>query len=55
MIRNYTLTFFFITFFVAFDLITATGATDLTVFAGPPVFACLLLPLALVEAWLRSR
>jgi hypothetical protein len=55
MIRNYTVTFFFITFFVAFDILTAAGAADVTVFAGPLVFGCLLLPLALVEAWLRSR
>lgn len=55
MIRNYTVTFFFITFFVAFDILTAAGATEVTVFAGPLVFGCLLLPLGLVEAWLRSR
>ncbi len=54
MIRNYAVTFFFIVFFAAYDAAGALGYTDVVAFAGPLVFACLLVPLVLVEAWLRS-
>lgn len=54
MVRNYTVTFFFITFFVAFDLAQLAGWSDVTVLAGPLVFGCLLIPLLLVEAVLRK-
>jgi uncharacterized membrane protein len=55
MVRNYTVTFFFITFFVAFDIAQAAGATDITVLAGPLVVACLILPLLVVETVLRRK
>lgn len=55
MIRNYTVTFFFITFFVAYDVAQLAGYTDIVTLAGPLVFACLLLPLAVVETVLRAR
>ena len=54
MVRNYTVTFFFITFFVAFDMAQLAGWSDVTVLAGPLVFACLLVPLLVVEAALRK-
>jgi hypothetical protein len=54
MVRNYTVTFFFITFFVAFDVAQLAGWSDITVLAGPLVFACLLVPLLVVEAALRK-
>jgi uncharacterized membrane protein len=55
MIRNYTVTFFFITFFAAFDLGLYVGWTGVMAVTGPLVFACLLLPLAIVEVALRVR
>ena len=55
MVRNYTVTFFFITFFVAFDIAQAAGATDITLVAGPLVVACLVFPLLLVETVLRRK
>jgi uncharacterized membrane protein len=55
MVRNYTVTFFFITFFVAYDIAQAAGATDVTVLAGPLVIACLILPLLVVETLLRRK
>jgi uncharacterized membrane protein len=53
MVRNYTVTFFFITFFVAFDVAQLAGWGDVTVLAGPLVFGCLFIPLLAVEAALR--
>ena len=53
MVRNYTVTFFFITFFVAFDLAQLAGWTDVTVLAGPLVFVCLFIPLLAVEVALQ--
>jgi uncharacterized membrane protein len=55
MIRNYTVTFFFIVFFAAYDAAGALGYTDVVTLAGPLVFACLLAPLVIVEAWLRGQ
>jgi hypothetical protein len=54
MVRNYTATFFFITFFVAFGVAQLAGWSDVTVPAGPLVFACLFVPLLVVEAALRK-
>jgi len=34
MVRNYTVTFFFITFFVAYDVAQLAGWSDFTVLAG---------------------
>jgi uncharacterized membrane protein len=55
MVRNYTVTFFFIVFFVAYDLAQWAGWQDVTAYAGPLVLGCLLLPLAVVEVALRAR
>ena len=55
MIRNYTVTFFFITFFAALDLGLYLGWTGIMTVTGPLVFTCLLLPLAIVELALRMR
>jgi uncharacterized membrane protein len=55
MIRNYTVTFFFITFFAVLDLALYAGREDVYAHTGPLVFACLLLPLAIVESLLRLR
>lgn len=55
MVRNYTITFFFIAFFVAYDLCQVAGLTDVTTIAGPLVVTCLLVPLAIVEAAMRAR
>jgi uncharacterized membrane protein len=55
MLRNYTVTFFFIAFFAAFDLALYAGWEGVVAFTGPLVFGCLMLPLAIVELALRSR
>lgn len=55
MVRCYTVTFFFITFFAAYDLAQSAGWTDLATLAGPLVFGCLLVPLVAVEIVLRAR
>lgn len=54
MLRNYTVTFFFITFFAALDLAQYAGWDGVMAFTGPLVFVCLLLPLAITELTLRS-
>ena len=55
MVRNYAVTFFFITFIAAFDLALYAGWEWIFGYTGPLVFICLLLPLAVVEAALRGR
>ena len=55
MVRNYTVTFFFIAFFAALDLLYALGWTAIETYAGPLVIVCLLVPLAIVELLLRRR
>jgi uncharacterized membrane protein len=55
MVRNYTITFFFIVFFAAYDIAQFAGYTDIVAYAGPLVLGSLLVPLACVEAVLRAR
>jgi uncharacterized membrane protein len=55
MVRNYTITFFFIVFFTAYDLAQYAGYTDIVAYAGPLVLGSLLVPLACVELFLRGR
>lgn len=55
MVRNYTITFFFIVFFAAYDLAQFAGWTDIVAYAGPLVLGSLLVPLACVEFVLRTR
>lgn len=55
MVRNYTITFFFIVFFAAYDIAQFAGSTDIVAYAGPLVLGSLLLPLACVEYVLRTR
>jgi uncharacterized membrane protein len=55
MVRNYTITFFFIVFFAAYDVAQFAGYTDIVAYAGPLVLGSLLVPLACVEALLRAR
>ena len=55
MVRNYTITFFFIVFFAAYDIAQYAGYTDVVAYAGPLVLGSLLVPLALVELVLRAR
>jgi uncharacterized membrane protein len=55
MVRNYTITFFFIVFFAAYDIAQFAGYTDIVAYAGPLVLGSLLVPLACVEVVLRAR
>jgi uncharacterized membrane protein len=55
MVRNYTVTFFFIVFFAAYDIAQFAGWTDVAAYAGPLVLGCLVAPLAIVEIVLRAR
>jgi uncharacterized membrane protein len=53
MIRNYTVTFFFITFFASFDLALYSGWDGVVAYMAPLMLACLIVPLAVVELGLR--
>lgn len=54
MIRNYTLTFFFILFFALYDALAALGMGPPERLATLAAWVCWLVPAALVEGWLRT-
>lgn len=55
MIRNYTLTFFFIIFFGFYDLFRAFGSKDLVLLASVLPWASLVVPLAIAELYIRKK
>ena len=55
MIRNYVITFFFITFFFIFDVTQALGIGTFEGVASVGAWACWLIPLTVAEFVLRKR
>ena len=53
MLRNYTITFFFIIFFAVYDLLTLTDVASAEQIATVGVWVCWVIPLSLVEWWIR--
>lgn len=55
MIRNYTITFFFILFFAFYDALLLAEVAGWETVASVGVWICWILPLTAVEVWLRRN